>query len=89
MRDRHREAVEKRPASVSRRERLGDYEADLIIGYRQSGNVVVVNDRKSRVDEIAALLDNCPRKCLGYLTPNEVHFKTKSLHTLIKHCTSS
>jgi IS30 family transposase len=173
-----RTCIEKRPRIVERRARLGDYEADLIIGYRQSGNVVVVNDRKSRVvslrrvqtkrvsevrpqleagleelgnghtltvdrgtefnghkqltqntgirvffchpysstergtventnglvryylpkrssfanltqerlDEIAALLNNRPRKCLGYLTPNEVHFKTKPLRTLSKRC---
>ena len=174
-----RVSIEKRPAIVARRARLGDYEADLVIGYRQSGNVVVINDRKSRVvslrrvqtkrvsevrpqlevgiealggghtvtvdngtefngheeltkntgvrvffchpycstergtventngllryylrkrssfadltqerlDEIAELLNNRPRKCLGYLTPNEVHFKTKSLRTLSKRCT--
>ena len=46
--DRERVSIEKRPAIVARRARIGDYEADLVIGYRQSGNVVVVNDRTSR-----------------------------------------
>ena len=34
---------------------------------------------QERLDEIADLLNNRPRKCLGYLTPNEVHLETKSL----------
>jgi IS30 family transposase len=40
--------IERRPAIVARRSRLGDCEADLIAGYRQSGYVLSVLDRSSR-----------------------------------------
>jgi len=166
-----RPSIEDRPAIVARRSRLGDCEADLIIGYRQSGCILSVVDRRSRatvlrlvrskrmdvvrrqlgvalrklgdartltvdngkeffgyrqleqdanvrvffthpycsterasienlnglvryylpkrtsfatlsqtrLNEIEALLNHRPRKCLGYLTPHEVHFKKKPL----------
>lgn len=32
---------------------------------------------QTRLNEIEALLNHRPRKCLGYLTPHEVHFKKK------------
>ena len=41
-------SINKRPAIVARRQRLGDCEADLIVGYRQSGYVLSYIDRKSR-----------------------------------------
>jgi transposase, IS30 family len=44
-----RPSIEDRPAIVEKRSRLGDCEADLIIGYRQSGCILSVVDRKSRV----------------------------------------
>lgn len=40
--------IEMRPAVVDERARLGDYEADLIVGYRQSGYVLSVQDRTSK-----------------------------------------
>jgi IS30 family transposase len=43
-----RPSIEDRPAIVDKRARLGDYEADLIVGYRQSGYVLSVIDRRSR-----------------------------------------
>ena len=162
-----RVSIEDRPAIVDKRTRLGDYEADLIVGHQQSGYILSVVDRTSRatvlrrltskrmdevriqlqaafetlgvphtltvdngtefyghrelaaatgiriffthpyssiergsvenlnglvryylpkrssfaqltqerLDEIAALLNERPRRCLDYLTPNEVHFK--------------
>ena len=169
-----RVSIDERPAIVDERKRLGDFEADLIVGYRQSGYVLSVIDRVSRaivlrrlaskcmdevcaalvialkelghaltvttdngtefnahkeltkllgvsvyfthpycstergsienanglvryylpkrssfarvtqqrLEKIAALLNHRPRKCLGYLTPHEVHFKKASLRTL-------
>lgn len=166
-----RPSIEQRPAIVATRSRLGDCEADLIIGYKQSGCILSVVDRKSRVavlrlvrskrmdivrrqlevalrklggartltvdngkeffgyrelqreanvrvffthpycsterasienlnglvryylpkrtsfatlsqtrlNQIEGLLNHRPRKCLGYLTPHEVHFKKKTL----------
>lgn len=41
-------SIEQRPAIVAKRSRIGDCEADLIIGYRQSGYVLSVVDRCSR-----------------------------------------
>jgi transposase, IS30 family len=43
-----RVGIEARPAIVDERSRLGDCEGDLIVGYRQSGYVLSVLDRKSR-----------------------------------------
>ncbi len=40
-----------------------------------------------RLDEIADLLNHRPRKCLGYLTPHEVHFKKAPLRTQAQRCT--
>ena len=45
---RGRVGIERRPAIVAKRSRLGDCEADLIVGYRQSGYVLSVLDRSSR-----------------------------------------
>jgi IS30 family transposase len=169
----NRASIEDRPAIVAKRARLGDCEADLIIGYRQSGCILSVIDRRSRatilrrlktkhmdgvrlqlefalrklggahtltvdngkeffaheqlaknarvrvffthpycsterasienlnglvryylpkrtsfanltqrrLNEIETLLNRRPRRCLGYLTPHEVHFKKKKLRT--------
>jgi IS30 family transposase len=43
-----RVGIEQRPAIVAKRRRLGDCEADLIVGYRHSGYVLSVLDRRSR-----------------------------------------
>lgn len=43
-----RVGIEERPPIVAERSRLGDNEGDLIVGYRQSGYVPSVQDRKSR-----------------------------------------
>jgi IS30 family transposase len=47
--------IEQRPAVVAKRSRLGDCEGDLIVGYRQSGYVLTVQDRKSRKTVIRKL----------------------------------
>ena len=44
----NRIGIEARPAIVDSRSRLGDCEADLIVGYRQSGYVLSLIDRKSK-----------------------------------------
>jgi IS30 family transposase len=41
-------SIEKRPAAADLRDRIGDLEGDLIVGYRSSGHVLTVVDRKSR-----------------------------------------
>ena len=47
--------IEQRPAIVAERDRLGDCEADLIVGYRQSGYVLSVVDRSSRATVLRKL----------------------------------
>ena len=44
----NRVGIEHRPAIVDTRTRLGDCEGDLIVGYRQSGYVLSLIDRKSK-----------------------------------------
>jgi IS30 family transposase len=44
----NRLSIDKRPAVVAMRSRLGDLEADLLGGFKQSGYVLTVIDRKSR-----------------------------------------
>jgi len=44
----NRVGIEDRPAIVDSRSRLGDCEGDLIVGYRQSGYVLSLIDRKSK-----------------------------------------
>ncbi len=44
----HQRRIEERPALVERRERIGDWEADTIIGKEMKGAIVTLVDRKSR-----------------------------------------
>ena len=44
----HQKHIEERPAIVDRRERIGDWEADTIIGKGMKGAIVTLVDRKSR-----------------------------------------
>lgn len=46
-------SIEQRPAIVDTRERLGDWEADLVIGARHQGALLTVNERRSRLTLIA------------------------------------
>jgi transposase, IS30 family len=44
----NRRSIEDRPEIVERRERIGDWEVDTIIGERKKGAIVTLVDRKSR-----------------------------------------
>jgi transposase, IS30 family len=55
----NRTSIDERPAIVEKRSRLGDCEADLIVGYRQSGYVLTVIDRKSRLVVLRRLESKC------------------------------
>jgi IS30 family transposase len=44
----NRQSIEERPVVVDKRERLGDWEADTIIGKERKGALVTLVDRKSR-----------------------------------------
>jgi len=45
---RNQVSIEQRPVIVDQRQRLGDWEVDLVIGKNHSGAVVTLTDRKSR-----------------------------------------
>ncbi|CAK0751176.1 transposase [Gammaproteobacteria bacterium] len=46
-------SIEQRPAIVDTRERLGDWEADLVIGAGHQGALLTINERRSRLTLIA------------------------------------
>lgn len=58
----NRVSIDERPAIVEKRSRLGDCEADLIVGYRQSGYVLTVIDRKSRAIVLRRLDSKCMKE---------------------------
>jgi transposase, IS30 family len=45
----HRVSIEKRPAIVAQRQRLGDWEVDTIVGKRHHQAIVTLTERKSRL----------------------------------------
>jgi IS30 family transposase len=52
----NRTDIDKRPAEVNNRERLGDWEADTIIGKNHKGAIVTLDERKSKLRLAAPLL---------------------------------
>lgn len=42
-------SIELRPAIVDERSRLGDWETDLVLGQQESGAIVTLAERKSRI----------------------------------------
>ena len=44
----NRVSIEERPSEANNRERLGDYEVDLIVGIKNKGAILTIVDRKSR-----------------------------------------
>jgi len=53
----NRKSIEERPAVVERRSRIGDWELDTIIGKNQSGVLVSLVERKSRLTLLAKVPD--------------------------------
>lgn len=51
----NRRSIEERPAIVEERTRLGDWEADLILGKKQQGVVLTLTERKSRFTLLRSL----------------------------------
>ena len=91
---RERVSIDERPEVVEARSRIGDWEADTVIGKLGGAVLVTLVERRSRrqylskgtdfnkltdrqVLEIMDKLNNRPRKCLGYKTPNQVFFGIK------------
>lgn len=80
-------SIEDRPAEAGARERLGDWQRGtnentngLLREYFPKGtNFSEVTDEEVR--EVYDEINKRPRKCLGYLTPYEVHY-SKTLQLL-------
>jgi len=53
----HRRDIAERPVEADRRERIGDYEGDTVIGKNHRGVLVTLVDRKTRETRIQALPD--------------------------------
>lgn len=74
-------SIDQRPEAVNRRERFGDWEADLVIGAGQQQALVTLNERTSRYALIAHIpakrAQNVTNAIVSLLTP----FKT-FVHTL-------
>ena len=51
-----RQGIEERPAEVNARERVGDWEADTIIGKNHKGAVITIDERKSKLRLAAPIL---------------------------------
>lgn len=49
----HRVSIDQRPAVVERKARLGDWEADTIIGQNHQGAIVSLTERKSKLTRLA------------------------------------
>jgi IS30 family transposase len=66
--------IDERPAAANNRERIGDWEADTIIGKNHRGAIVTLDDRKSKLRLAAhcqAKEPNTSRKlCLAYFLPS-------------------
>lgn len=75
-----RVSIDNRPAIVATRERLGDWEADVVEGSKGGSVLVTLAERKSRF----ALIAKCPNKSaksvseaiISLLTPLRAHVKT-------------
>ena len=51
----HRRDIDERPAEVNSRERVGDWEADTVIGKNHKGAVITLDERKSKLRLAAPL----------------------------------
>ena len=75
----HRISIEQRPAIVAHKGRLGDWEADLIVGARHKGVILSCSERKSKLTLLRKLetkgAGEVKRACVQLLSPcaEQVH----------------
>jgi len=75
----NRTSIEQRPAIVARKERLGDWEADMIVGARHKGVLLSCTERKSKLTLLRKLETKTAREvkraCVQLLLPcaDQVH----------------
>lgn len=77
----NRTSIEQRPAIVDRRERLGDWEIDTMIGKGHRGALVTLTERKSRL----ALIHRVPRRraeAVAQVTLNLLSSLSQFVHTI-------
>ena len=72
--------IDQRPAIVDRKSRIGDWEADTIIGAKQKGVIMSHVERKSKYTKLAKLPDKSSnsvvKACARVLTPLADRIKT-------------
>lgn len=76
----NRVSIEERPAIVDLKERLGDWEADTVIGQGHKGVLVTLTERVSKLELIAAVpskhAEGVTQAIIGLLTPYRSTLKT-------------
>jgi IS30 family transposase len=75
-----RTCIEERPAIVDKKKRTGDLEADLIQGYRSSGYILTILDRRSRLVRLRKLKTKTKKEVTEQILMTLKSFKT--IHTL-------
>ncbi len=70
---RNRKDIDQRPAIVEKKKRLGDWEADLVVGTGRIGYLVTLTDRASR------------RTLIGYVRHKKAEIVTNEIVRLFKH----
>ena len=76
-----RVSIENRPDIVNERERLGDYEIDLIVGPKNKGDILSIIDRHSR-ECILEKLDNKTSLSVCAKTIDSLVSKMQNVHTI-------
>lgn len=73
-------SIEQRPENVDTRERLGDWEADLVIGANHEGALLTVNERRSRLSLITPVASKeasvVAEAIISLLKPFATHVQT-------------
>jgi IS30 family transposase len=77
----HKKSIEERPIEVEQKERIGDYEVDLVIGKDHKGALLTLNDRATGQGEIVLLQgktsEEVKQKVIAALEP-----KKGQIHTI-------
>lgn len=77
----NRVSIEARPSIVNKRERLGDYEIDLIVGIKNKGAILSIIDRRSRKC-ILEKLDNKTSLSVCTKIIDSLDTKAQHIHTI-------
>jgi len=75
----HRRSIEERPPVVERKERLGDWEVDTIIGGERHGAIVSLVERKSKLTRLAPVPHNTAELVRHAVTTHLAPLEVKTL----------